>query len=309
MDNRQSHHTHELHRHLLESSADASAFLQPADGLSDDAPSSSGPLVEHRAAIVTQQLLVVTRDKRCNAVSAQPVTDTMITIALVTREHRRPLVWRSEGLRNRDLVHHGLDAGRDVHLSVGDFNFQRQASTVSNQVKLAAESASRQAQSMVLRLTRVPMAAFFPAPAAARADRTDEPPMHQRSLSISPSASSRMWRASQVSGRTRPPSSTGQSGRTRPATDRTVPACSASSENPRNAVEHQTRIRGWPTRLHCASGEGTVNRFPLIVRDSMPFHGARPPCRDTVYSSMTPVTRLVSGRAEQIHFSCQRFCP
>lgn len=175
MDNRQSHHTHELHRHLLESSADASAFLQPADGLSDDAPSSSGPLVEHRAAIVTQQLLVVTRDKRCNAVSAQPVTDTMITIALVTREHRRPLVWWSEGLRNRDLVHHGLDAGRDVHLSVGDFNFQRQASTVSNQVKLAAESASRQAQSMVLRLIRVPMAAFFPAPAAARADRTDAP--------------------------------------------------------------------------------------------------------------------------------------
>lgn len=59
---------------------------------------------------------------------------------------------------------------------------------VYNQVDLAPESAARETQGVVLGLFGSP---FFPAPAAAREARTDEPSMHQRSQSILPCLSIR----------------------------------------------------------------------------------------------------------------------
>jgi hypothetical protein len=142
-----------------------------------------------------QLFVFLARDQRLDAVLSKPVPHAVVAVALVARQSLRPLAWPSQRLRDRDLVHHRLNARRLVRPAGGHFNRQRQASTVSNQVEIAAESASRAAQSVVFRLFPMATAAFLEAPAAARLARTDEPSMHHRSQSIVPSASSRMCRA------------------------------------------------------------------------------------------------------------------
>lgn len=143
-------------------------------------------------------LVILVGNHGPDAVSPEPVVHTVATVALVTGQQLRTLARTTQALRDGNLVHHRLDAHRIMHLTGSDFDSQGYASAVSNQVELAAESASRAAQSVIFRLVRVSAAAFLEAPAAARVARTDEPSIHQRSQSISPSASSRMCRASRM---------------------------------------------------------------------------------------------------------------
>jgi hypothetical protein len=70
--------------------------------------------------------------------------------------------------------------------------------TVNNHVDFASESASRAPQCMVAGFFRSAAEAFFDAPAADREARTLLPSMQNRSQSIFPSRSSRIWRASKI---------------------------------------------------------------------------------------------------------------
>lgn len=147
---------------------------------------------------MSQLLVFPAWDQRLDAVLPKPIPHAVVAVALIARQLLWPFAWSSQRLRDGNLIHHRLNARRFVRLPGGHFDRQRQASTVSHQVELAAESASRAAQSVVFRLFRVAPAAFLEAPAAARLARTDEPSMHHRSQSIVPSASSRMCRASRM---------------------------------------------------------------------------------------------------------------
>ena len=129
-------------------------------------------------------------DHRLDSVSPQPATDAGIAVSLVTGNAAR-----TGASTNPHRIHHSFELCRLVSLSGGDFCGEGQASAVSNQVQLAAESASRAAQSVVFRLLFAP---FLPPPAAARLARIDEPSTHQRSQSIFPSASSRIWSRSRI---------------------------------------------------------------------------------------------------------------
>ena len=129
-------------------------------------------------------------DHRSNAMLSQPAADPRIAIAFVSGE-----VTGTRASANPDRVHQGLELLRLVPLSSGDMGGQGQASAVSNQMQLAAESASRAAQSVVLGFLVAP---FLPPPAAARLARMDEPSTHHRSQSIRPSMSRRIWSCSRI---------------------------------------------------------------------------------------------------------------
>ncbi len=130
------------------------------------------------------------RDHRLDSVLPEPVTDAGIAVSLVTGK-----ATRTGAPTNPHRIHQPFELRRLVSLSGGDFRGKGQTSAVSNQVQLAAESASRAAQSVVFGLLFAP---FLPPPAAARLARIDEPSTHQRSQSIFPSASSRIWSCSRI---------------------------------------------------------------------------------------------------------------
>jgi len=125
-----------------------------------------------------------------NSVLPQPATDPGIAVSFVPGN-----AIRTSASPNTHRVHQSFELRRLVSLSAGDFGGKGQASAVSNQVQLAAESASRAAQSVVFGLLVAP---FLPPPAAARLARIAEPSTHQRSQSILPSASSRIWSRSRI---------------------------------------------------------------------------------------------------------------
>lgn len=164
MDHCELHHREEVNGEFLKPRADPTAFLQPADRLLDDAAAPVGLLVEDGTAVVPQLLVFPSRDQRLDAVLPKPVPHTVVAVAFVARQSLWPLAWPSNRLRDSDLIHHRLDARRFVRLTGSHFDRQRQAPTVSNQVELAAESASRAAQRVVFRLFRMATAAFLEPP-------------------------------------------------------------------------------------------------------------------------------------------------
>ena len=135
-------------------------------------------------------LVTALGDHRLDSVSPQPATDARIAVSLVASNASR-----TRAPTDPHRIHQSFELRRLVSLSGGDFRGKGQTSAVSNQVQLAAESASRAAQSMVFGLFFAP---FLPPPAAARLARIDEPSTHQRSQSIFPSVSSRIWSRSRI---------------------------------------------------------------------------------------------------------------
>ena len=130
------------------------------------------------------------RDDSLNSVPSEPPPDARVTVSLVSGDSGRAVA-----TANPEGVHERFKTRRFVLLARRDFRGKGHASAVSNQVQLAAESASRAAQTVVLGLLAAP---FLPPPAAARLARIEDPSTHQRSQSILPSASRRICNRSRT---------------------------------------------------------------------------------------------------------------
>lgn len=154
MDHCELHNREEGDGELLEPLANATAFLQPADRLLADAATPVGLPVEDGSAVMSALLVFRARNQRLDAALPKLVPHTVVAVAFVTSQSLWPLAWPPCRPRNCDLIHHRLDACGFPRLPGGHFDRQRQASTVSDQVALAAESASRAAQSVLLALSR-----------------------------------------------------------------------------------------------------------------------------------------------------------
>ena len=194
MNDRRLNHGEEVHGILLETSGHATALLEPADALLDDAAHAIGRLVEAHAAVV-RALVRATRDDRPDRMVAQPLTDARVTVALVSGHRSGPGAWPSQRLGDADPVQDRFELRRLVDLPGRDVDREGKAVAVSDQVELAPESAARAPQCVVVGLERAP---FFPAPAADFEARTELPSTHQRSQSMYPSASSRICRTSRM---------------------------------------------------------------------------------------------------------------
>ena len=182
-------HREEVHGQLLESCAQATALLEPADALLDCAPAPVEPAVEPVPAVV-RVLVFPSWDHGFDGVSSQPVPDRGEAVALVTRD-----CLGAGASTDSDAVHDFFELRALVDLTRRDVDREGKAVAVSDQVELAPESAARATQRVVEGFLGAP---FFPAPAAEREARTIVPSTHQRSQSIAPSASSRTCSASRI---------------------------------------------------------------------------------------------------------------
>lgn len=71
----------------------------------------------------------------------KPLTYLRKTVRLVTSQTLGTFTWATHRLSNGDAVQERLDLSRFVPLSSSYFHYERQASTISNQMEFAAESA------------------------------------------------------------------------------------------------------------------------------------------------------------------------
>jgi len=199
MDHRYLEHRQKVYRELLEPSRNSAALFEPADALLDDAPPAIRLFVELQGStVMIRPLILSLRDHCADPVITSPLANARIAVPLIPsqalRAHSRATQW----LRDLNLVHRRFEAGGVVDLTSGYLCRDRKALAVSNQVEFAAESASRAAQSVVRGFVVVSFGAFFWAPAAARDARTFVPSMQNRSQSIFPSRSSRIWSAVRI---------------------------------------------------------------------------------------------------------------
>src|ERR1041385_7133424 len=132
-------HREEVHGQFLETCAQATALLEPADALLDHAPTAVKLAVEPVPAVV-RVLVFPAWNHRFDGVSSQPVTDPCEAVALVTCE--RPGACASA---DPDAVHDFLELRALVDLARGDVDREGKAVAVSDQVDFAPESAARAA--------------------------------------------------------------------------------------------------------------------------------------------------------------------
>jgi len=184
-----------MNRQFLEPRADTTALLQPADTLLDHRTLPIRLFVETHGRIPPRRLVVLVRDHRADALLLEPVADSLHTVGFVGGELAR-LFAAACFPRGDERRHHRLKACRFMHLAGSELERQRSSLAVSNQMEFGSKPASAAAQSVVLRLVRVPFETFLSAPAAARAARTLAPSTHQSSQSISPCWSSLICNAS-----------------------------------------------------------------------------------------------------------------
>src|SRR5436190_14171454 len=185
----------EVDRQLLESRADASVFLEPADALLDDRATAVRLAVEGHGRVPARLLIVLVRDHRLDLLPLDPVAHAGDAVALVAGEFpglvpTLAFLAATPDQAGDRLADERLDPRGFVHLPGGHFDGQRSARAVSNQVELRSKPASAAAQRVVRRLVGVPCETFLSAPAAARVARTDAPSTHQSSQSIRPRWSS-----------------------------------------------------------------------------------------------------------------------
>src|SRR5690606_35210018 len=136
-DHRQLKHSMEVHRQLLESRADATVFLQPADALLDYVPLPVRLLVELHATIPPRCLAVLVRDHWTDALFLQPITHAFHAVALVAGQFPRLAAPSSSLASPSDpacdgLTNHRFGLRRFMHLAGGHFDRQRRARTVSD---------------------------------------------------------------------------------------------------------------------------------------------------------------------------------
>ena len=187
-------HRDEVHGQPLESCAQATAFLEPADALLDGAALTIELLVEAVPPVVGV-LVAAPRNDDADRMAVKPGADARVAVALVARQALWPRPWRTEGLADAHPVQDFFELRALVDLPGRDVDREGESVTVSNRVEFAAESTARAAQCVVFGFFGAP---FLPAPAAAREARTVEPSTHQRSQSMWPSASSRICKDSRI---------------------------------------------------------------------------------------------------------------
>src|SRR5437867_1777456 len=191
-------HRDEVHSQLLEAGGQTSAFLEPTNALLDGAAAPVELPVEDVAPIV-RVLIGASRDDHTNRVATQPSANPGVTVPFVPGDGLRTGARRTDGLGDANSIQDLFELRAVVDLARRDMRGEGESVTVSNQVDLAAESAARVTQCVVVGFFGAP---FFPAPAAARDARMDVPSTHQRSQSMRPSASSRICRASRIPSKT-----------------------------------------------------------------------------------------------------------
>ena len=192
---------------FLESRADASTFLKPADALFHDGPAAIGLAVEGDARIVSRPFMVLMRNDRLDPAVAQPVADPLHAVALIRGEFFRSvspstLLSSPADSTGYRLADDRLGLRALVDLPRRDFNGEGSALAVSNHMELRSKPASAAAQRVVRRLGGMPVETFLSAPPAARAARTLAPSTHQSSQSIRPRSSSLICKASIMDAKT-----------------------------------------------------------------------------------------------------------
>jgi hypothetical protein len=157
LDEGQLDHGQEVDSQFLEAGADSPALLDPADAAFDDASAAICVSVEaQRSPAVVALLVAALGDDRADGVAAQPVADAVKAVSLVCGHTAGATAGSAQGPWNAHRVHQEFELGRFVRLPRRDFDGKRQASAVSNQVQLGAESAARAAQSVVSWLLEPP---------------------------------------------------------------------------------------------------------------------------------------------------------
>src|SRR6267143_1205798 len=142
-------HRDEVHGQLLEAGAQAAALLKPADALLDGAALPIELLVEAVPPVV-RMLVTAPRDHAADRMLMEPGADAPIAVAFVSGHRRRPCTRRSDGLTDANPAHDFFELRTFVDLSGRDVDGEGKSVTFSNQVELAAESAARVAQSVVV---------------------------------------------------------------------------------------------------------------------------------------------------------------
>src|SRR5437867_7648260 len=136
-------HRDEVHGQLLEPGAQATALLEPAHNLFDQAPAPVELTIEAMPPVLGM-LIPAARDHRLDRMIPQPVTDRLEAVALVSR-HRL----RAHAAPDPDPVHHRCELRALVDLACRDWDGEGKPAAVSDQVEFAPESAVRATQRVV----------------------------------------------------------------------------------------------------------------------------------------------------------------
>lgn len=187
-------HRQEVHGQLLKSRSKTSALLEPADALFHRAAPPVALPVKSLSS-VSRPLIRPAWNHGSNCVASQPCPNPRIAVSLVTGYRTGSCARRPDRLPDLHPVHDVFEVLRLVRLPRRDVGREGDSTTVSNKVDFAPESAARATQCVVFGLFGVP---FFPAPAAAFEARTELPSTHQRSQSMYPLSSNRIWSASRI---------------------------------------------------------------------------------------------------------------
>src|SRR2546430_6092509 len=136
-----------VNRQLLESRADAAAFLQPADALLDDRPLAIRLFVELHCRIPASRLVLLVRNHCKDALLFQPVADALHAVGFVGGE--LPGLFAASLLpRGDEGCDHRLKALRFMHLAGAELERQRSSLAVSNQVEFRSKPASAAAPTL-----------------------------------------------------------------------------------------------------------------------------------------------------------------
>ena len=135
-------HADKVHGFFFETSQDAATFLEPTHTTLDDVASLICFFVEGLWSTDFGFLIDLLWDHRLNPMVSQPGKNPWHSICLVGCQLVGATAWPSFGLRDLDRFHEFFEGLGFVNLSCGDFEIQRHAVAIAEQVYFGAQTAS-----------------------------------------------------------------------------------------------------------------------------------------------------------------------